>query len=120
MKKKYLSAFLFATLLCGGTGTFTSCNDYDDDISGLQDEIKTNATDLSGLVNEKVKNLENEISSLKSTQESLDAAYKAADGKLSEAITAANDAVTNASLKAAAETEAAKVASIAAAQELVK
>ncbi|MEG1581165.1 MAG: hypothetical protein RR386_07890 [Bacteroidaceae bacterium] len=56
-----------------------------------------------------MKNLENEISSLKSTQESLDAAYKAADDKLSEAVT-----------KAAAETEAAKVASIAAAQELVK
>lgn len=57
MRKKYLSALLFGALLFASAGTFTSCKDYDDDISNLQEQINTIKTDLE---------------SLKSTVESLD------------------------------------------------
>ena len=43
MRKKYLSALLFGALLFASTGTFTSCKDYDDDISNLQTQITANA-----------------------------------------------------------------------------
>ena len=33
MNKKYLSVILFGALMLGTTGTFTSCKDYDDDIT---------------------------------------------------------------------------------------
>lgn len=49
MNKKYLSAILFGALMLGSTGTFTSCKDYDDDISNLQtqvDGIKTTLAEL--------------------------------------------------------------------------
>lgn len=39
MNKKYLSVVLFGALLAASAGTFTSCKDYDDDISGLQKQI---------------------------------------------------------------------------------
>ncbi len=44
MNKKYLSAILFGALMLGSTGTFTSCKDYDDDISNLQTQIDKLAT----------------------------------------------------------------------------
>ena len=40
MNKKYLSVVLFGALLAASAGTFTSCKDYDDDIKGLQEQIK--------------------------------------------------------------------------------
>ena len=42
MNKKFLSAILFGALMVGFTGTFTSCKDYDDDISNLQGQIDAN------------------------------------------------------------------------------
>ncbi|MDN0051025.1 PL29 family lyase N-terminal domain-containing protein [Bacteroides gallinaceum] len=39
MRKKYLSALLFGALLFASTGTFTSCKDYDDDITNLQTQV---------------------------------------------------------------------------------
>ena len=54
MRKKYLSALLFGALLFASTGTFTSCKDYDDDISSLQeqvDAVKADLADLQDLVN---------------------------------------------------------------------
>ena len=44
MRKKYLSALLFGALLFASAGTFTSCKDYDDDISNLQSQIDGLAT----------------------------------------------------------------------------
>lgn len=38
MKKKYLSVWALATLIVG-SGAFTACKDYDDDINGLQKQI---------------------------------------------------------------------------------
>ena len=55
MRKKYLSALLFGALLFASAGTFTSCKDYDDDITNLQNQIDANAeaiTTLQGLVNQ--------------------------------------------------------------------
>ena len=39
MKRKYLSALLMGTLTVASMSTFTSCKDYDDDISNLQGQI---------------------------------------------------------------------------------
>ena len=39
MKRKYLSALLMGALTIASVSTFTSCKDYDDDISGLQSQI---------------------------------------------------------------------------------
>ena len=49
MRKKYLSALLFGALLLASAGTFTSCKDYDDDISNLQEQINTINTSLDEL-----------------------------------------------------------------------
>ena len=49
MRKKYLSALLFGALLFASTGTFTSCKDYDDDISNLQTQITANADAIKKL-----------------------------------------------------------------------
>ena len=39
MKRKYFSALLMGALTIASVSTFTSCKDYDDDISGLQSRI---------------------------------------------------------------------------------
>ena len=49
MRKKYLSALLFGALLFASAGTFTSCKDYDDDISNLQTQINDVKTAISEL-----------------------------------------------------------------------
>lgn len=53
MRKKYLSALLFGTMIAVSTGTFTSCKDYDDEISNLQeqvDAIKASVADLESKI----------------------------------------------------------------------
>ena len=49
MNKKYLSVILFGALMLGTTGTFTSCKDYDDDITNLQEQITANADAIKAL-----------------------------------------------------------------------
>lgn len=44
MKRKYFSALLMGALTVASVSTFTSCKDYDDDISNLQKQIDANAT----------------------------------------------------------------------------
>ena len=44
MKRKYLSALLMGVLTLTSVSTFTSCKDYDDDISNLQGQIDKLAT----------------------------------------------------------------------------
>ena len=48
MKRKYFSALLMGALTIASVSTFTSCKDYDDDISGLQKQID----DLNKIVKE--------------------------------------------------------------------
>ena len=49
MRKKYLSALLFGALLFASAGTFTSCKDYDDDISNLQSQVDGIKADIEDL-----------------------------------------------------------------------
>ena len=64
MKRKYLSALLMGTLTVASMSTFTSCKDYDDDISNLQGQIDKLAT--ADQLAQKVSELQSLISSNKS------------------------------------------------------
>ena len=69
MKRKYLSALLMGTLTVASMSTFTSCKDYDDDISNLQGQIDKLAT--AEQLAQKVSELQSLISSNKSDISSL-------------------------------------------------
>ena len=69
MKRKYLSALLMGTLTVASMSTFTSCKDYDDDISNLQGQIDKLAT--ADQLSQKVAELQALISSNKSDINSL-------------------------------------------------
>lgn len=71
MKRKYLSALLMGTLTVASMSTFTSCKDYDDDISNLQEQIDKLAT--ADQLSQKVAELQALISSNKSDITSLQA-----------------------------------------------
>ena len=71
MKRKYLSALLMGTLTVASMSTFTSCKDYDDDISNLQGQIDKLAT--AEQLSQKVAELQALISSNKSDITSLQA-----------------------------------------------
>ena len=71
MKRKYLSALLMGTLTVASMSTFTSCKDYDDDISNLQVQIDKLAT--AEQLSQKVAELQALISSNKSDITSLQA-----------------------------------------------
>ncbi len=71
MKKKYFSALLMGTLTVASMSTFTSCKDYDDDISNLQVQIDKLAT--AEQLSQKVAELQALISSNKSDITSLQA-----------------------------------------------
>ena len=69
MKRKYLSALLMGVLTLSSVSTFTSCKDYDDDISNLQGLIDKLAT--ADQLSQKVAELQALISSNKSDITSL-------------------------------------------------
>ena len=69
MKRKYLSALLMGVLTLSSVSTFTSCKDYDDDISNLQGQIDKLAT--ADQLSQKVAELQALISSNKSDITSL-------------------------------------------------
>ena len=71
MKRKYLSALLMGVLTLSSVSTFTSCKDYDDDISNLQEQIDKLAT--ADQLSQKVAELQALISSNKSDITSLQA-----------------------------------------------
>lgn len=117
MKKKFISAMLFGALLAVPATMFVSCKDYDDDITEVRGEITTSATDLSSLVEEKMKNVKTEISALNGQLTAWEEASDAAQKALSQAVTdATNDAKGYADIQAAQ----AKQASIDAARALVE
>ena len=91
MKRKYLSALLMGTLTVASMSTFTSCKDYDDDISNLQGQIDKLAT--ADQLSQKVTELQALISSNKSDITSLQT-------KVAEALAAAQKAQTTADSKA--------------------
>ena len=122
MKKKFLSAFLLGAMTLAATSTFTSCKDYDDDITSLKEQIAS----LEDLVNAKEQTINSSIASLQSaiTQANNDhatkAALEAAKNELQAAINKNyNDLVAkDAELSAAiAKAQAAADAAAAAAKE---
>ena len=116
MNKKFISALLFGAMLLAPASMFVSCS-YDDDIAELRNDLNATKTDLSSLLDEKMKNVDAEIVALGAQAEALEAAYEAADEALQEAIAnATNDAKGYADVQAAQ----AQAASIAAAQKMVE
>lgn len=112
MKRRFISALLFGALLIAPSSTFVGCSDYDDDITSLQEQINTGATNLDDLVKDKVSNMEKEIAALKATQgdlekaledatKNLEEAYKAADGDIVAAYKAADAEMYKQSVEAA-------------------
>jgi len=85
MRKKYLSALLFGALLFASAGTFTSCKDYDDDISNLQSQVDKLATkeDMEAKLNQMQAAVTEAQTSaqeaLSTAQEALEAAQQAGD-----------------------------------------
>ncbi|MCD8208017.1 MAG: hypothetical protein LUD72_08785 [Bacteroidales bacterium] len=131
MYKKFLNGFLAVALVVAGT-MFTSCQDYDEDIKDLREQISQTATDLTSLINEKINTVENEISNLQSQLNSLQSAYEQSLVDLYAAIEKAKeDAKAYADDAAAAAEQAAKdyadiqaaqaeAAAIAAAQAMIE
>lgn len=81
MKKKVISAVLFGALALASTGTFVSCNDYDDEVNNLQEQINEDRAKSAALQNqlESYKAaLENELKELKASYETQIAEAKAA------------------------------------------
>ncbi|MCI5664809.1 MAG: hypothetical protein MR319_11060 [Mediterranea sp.] len=105
MNKKYLSVALFAALMIGSTGTFTSCKDYDDDIEDLQTELdkKASVEDLTAkvaAVQSSIEAAKTEANAAKSAAEEArkkaEEALKAAQGGTSEVTAAELDALKRA------------------------
>ncbi|MDE5739873.1 MAG: hypothetical protein K2H92_06135, partial [Bacteroidaceae bacterium] len=82
MKRKFISVFLLSALMVASTGTFVSCNDYDDDISELRDAITANKSELATSIDEKLETANSQLTSLKNQADALDEAYKLADNVL--------------------------------------
>ena len=82
MKRKYLSALLMGTLTVASMSTFTSCKDYDDDISNLQgqidklataDQLKQKVEELQALISSNqtgISSLETKLAEVKATADS--------------------------------------------------
>ena len=82
MKRKYLSALLMGTLTVASMSTFTSCKDYDDDISNLQgqidklasaDDLKQKVSELQALISSNqsgISSLETKLAEVKATADS--------------------------------------------------
>ena len=87
MKRKYLSVLLMGALTLASTSTFTSCKDYDDDITANANDIANLKTELSTVKT----NLENELTNTKSALETQITQTKEA---LQEAIAKKADAAT--------------------------
>lgn len=83
MKRKLFNAALFAAVLVAApVSTFVSCADYDSDIENLQNQNN----DLEALVLQKEEVLNGKIAALEAQNKELEAAYKAADEALKQAL----------------------------------
>lgn len=116
MRKKFISALLFGALITASTSTLVSCKDYDDDITELRNAIAANETDLTSLIDGKVKTAEAEIARLNSQAEDLADAYKKADEALQAAIA---EAEKNANAYADIQRAEAEKAAVEAARKMV-
>ena len=119
MKRKYLSALLMGTLTVASMSTFTSCKDYDDDISNLQGQIDKLATadqlsqkvaELQALISSNqtgISSLETKLAEVKATADSkatLDQVKGILAGyATNESVTKEANEIVNAAIKALQE-----------------
>ena len=119
MKRKYLSALLMGTLTVASMSTFTSCKDYDDDISNLQGQIDKLATadqlsqkvaELQALISSNqtgISSLETKLAEVKATADSkatLDQVKDILAGyATNESVTKEANEIVNAAIKALQE-----------------
>ena len=119
MKKKYLSALLMGTLTVASMSTFTSCKDYDDDISNLQgqidklataDQLKQKVEELQALISSNqtgISSLETKLAEVKKTADSkatLDQVKDILAGyATNESVTKEANEIVNAAIKALQE-----------------
>ena len=119
MKRKYLSALLMGTLTMASMSTFTSCKDYDDDISNLQGQIDKLATadqlsqkvaELQALISSNqtgISSLETKLAEVKATADSkatLDQVKDILAGyATNESVTKEANEIVNAAIKALQE-----------------
>ena len=119
MKRKYLSALLMGTLTVASMSTFTSCKDYDDDISNLQgqidklataDQLKQKVEELQGLINSNqngINSLEDKLKEVKATADSKVTLEKVqellADYATNKSVTEEANKIVDAAIKALQE-----------------
>ena len=119
MKRKYLSALLMGTLTVASMSTFTSCKDYDDDISNLQgqidklataDQLKQKVEELQALISSNqagISSLETKLAEVKATADSkatLDQVKDILTGyATNESVTKEANEIVNAAIKALQE-----------------
>ena len=119
MKRKYLSALLMGTLTVASMSTFTSCKDYDDDISNLQgqidklataDQLKQKVEELQALISSNqtgISSLETKLAEVKKTADSkatLDQVKDILAGyATNESVTKEANEIVNAAIKALQE-----------------
>ena len=119
MKRKYFSALLMGTLTVASMSTFTSCKDYDDDISNLQGQIDKLATadqlsqkvaELQALISSNqtgISSLETKLAEVKATADSkatLDQVKDILAGyATNESVTKEANEIVNAAIKALQE-----------------
>ena len=125
MKRKYLSALLMGTLTVASMSTFTSCKDYDDDISNLQEQIDKLATadqlsqkvsELQALISSNqsgISSLETKLAEVKATADSkatLDQVKEILAGyATNENVTAEANKIVDAAIKALQEKDIAEL-----------
>ena len=109
MKRKYLSALLMGTLTVASMSTFTSCKDYDDDISNLQgqidklasaDELAAKVSELQALISANksdITSLQSELAK-KTTLDEVKAVL--ANYATNESVTKEANEIVNAAIKA--------------------
>ena len=119
MKRKYLSALLMGTLTVASMSTFTSCKDYDDDISNLQgqidklataDQLSQKVSELQALISSNqtgISSLETKLAEVKATADSkatLDQVKDILAGyATNESVTKEANEIVNAAIKALQE-----------------
>ena len=134
MKRKYLSALLMGTLTVASMSTFTSCKDYDDDISNLQgqidklataDQLSQKVSELQALISSNqsgISSLETKLAEVKATADSkatLDQVKEILAGyATNESVTKEANEIVNAAIKALQDKDIAELkAAIEAAKE---
>ena len=102
MKRKFINALVFGAFLLAPASTFVSCSDYDDDIASLQDQINQNAdaSNLSELVDLKLRNVDAEIESLEQVKEQLAGALSSTTSEAARQRIAAAQALVDEAISA--------------------